>query len=59
MIDARFLAAAHRLGLPVHAWTINDVPTMHRLLDIGVDGIMTDDAAGLRDVLLARQAWAP
>ena len=28
--------------LPVHAWTINDGPTIDRLLDLGVDGIMTD-----------------
>jgi glycerophosphoryl diester phosphodiesterase len=59
MIDERFLAAAHRRGLAVHAWTINDIPTMNRLLDLGVDGIMSDDAASLRDVLMARQAWAP
>ncbi len=59
VIDRRFLAAAHRLGLPVHAWTINDRAEMNRLLDLGVDGIMSDDAPGLRDVLRARQAWAP
>jgi glycerophosphoryl diester phosphodiesterase len=59
MIDERFIAAAHRRGLAVHAWTINDIPTMNRLLDLGVDGIMSDDAPGLRDVLVARQAWAP
>ena len=57
VIDRRFLATAHRLGLPVHAWTINDMAEMQRLLDLGVDGIMTDDAPGLRDVLRARQAW--
>lgn len=59
VIDRRFLAAARGHGLPVHAWTINDVAEMERLLDLGVDGIMTDDAPGLRDVLRARQAWAP
>jgi glycerophosphoryl diester phosphodiesterase len=58
VIDRRFLAAARRLGLPVYAWTINDRTEMNRLLDLGVDGIMSDDAPGLRDVLLARQAWA-
>jgi glycerophosphoryl diester phosphodiesterase len=58
VIDQRFLAAAHGLGLPVYAWTINGRAEMNRLLDLGVDGIMSDDAPGLRDVLLARQAWA-
>ncbi len=58
VIDRRFLAAARRRGLPVHAWTINRPAEMHRLLDLGVDGIMTDDAPALRDVLVAREAWA-
>ena len=57
VIDARLIAAAHRRGLPVHAWTVNDPAEMHRLLDLGVDGIMSDDAPALRDVLVARQAW--
>jgi glycerophosphoryl diester phosphodiesterase len=57
VIDARFVAAAHLRGLPVHAWTVNDPAEMNRLLDLGVDGIMSDDAPALRDVLVARQAW--
>jgi glycerophosphoryl diester phosphodiesterase len=57
VIDPRFVAAAHRRGLPVHAWTVNDPAEMNRLLDLGVDGIMSDDAPALRDVLVARRAW--
>lgn len=56
-VDARYLEAAHRLGLPVHAWTVNDAAEMTRLLDLGVDGIMTDRADVLRDLLLARGQW--
>lgn len=37
-----FVAAAHARNLHVHAWTINDPADMRRLLDAGVDGIMTD-----------------
>ena len=56
-VDARYLRAAHRLGLPVHAWTVNDRAEMIRLLDLGVDGIMTDRADVLRDLLVARGLW--
>jgi glycerophosphoryl diester phosphodiesterase len=54
IVTARFMRAAHRAGLPVHVWTINDAATMHRLLDLGVDGVMTDQLALLRDVLAER-----
>jgi glycerophosphoryl diester phosphodiesterase len=56
-VDARYVAAAHRLGLPVHAWTVNDPAEMTRLLDLGVDGIMTDRADVLRGLLIARGQW--
>ncbi len=56
-VDARYVAAAHALGLPVHAWTVNDPAEMTRLLDLGVDGIMTDRADRLRDLLIARGQW--
>ena len=50
IVTARFLTAAHRAGLPVHVWTIDDEPIMHQLLDLGVDGLMTDRLTRLRDV---------
>lgn len=40
----RAVAAFHAAGVEVHAWTINDIPSMERLLDAGVDGIVTDRA---------------
>jgi glycerophosphoryl diester phosphodiesterase len=58
IVDERFVAAAHRRGLQVHTWTINDRAEMIRLLDLGVDGIMTDRADLLRDVLLDRGQWS-
>jgi glycerophosphoryl diester phosphodiesterase len=54
IVTARFIRAAHRTRLPVHVWTINDEATMHQLLDLGVDGVMTDQLALLRDVMAAR-----
>jgi glycerophosphoryl diester phosphodiesterase len=58
-VDERYLAAAHAHGLLVHAWTVNERTEMERLLDIGVDGIMTDRADLLRDVLAERGQWPP
>ena len=41
-LDRRYVEAVHASGSQVHAWTVNDAVTMHRLLDMGVDGIVTD-----------------
>jgi glycerophosphoryl diester phosphodiesterase len=56
-VDARYLGAAHALGLSVHAWTVNDLAEMTRLLDLGVDGVMTDRADTLRNLLISRGQW--
>jgi glycerophosphoryl diester phosphodiesterase len=56
---AAFIRRAHALGLDVHVWTINDRAEMNRFLDLGADGIMTDDVEALRDVLIERSQWHP
>ena len=50
---------AHALGLKVIPWTINDQPTMAQLMDIGVDGIITDYPNRLREVMLERDMALP
>ncbi|MFI9830275.1 glycerophosphodiester phosphodiesterase [Streptomyces sp. NPDC051913] len=57
VVDHRFVRAAHARGLHVHVWTINDPDRMHRLLDLGVDGIMTDHIDTLRKVMEDRGVW--
>ncbi len=42
VVTPRFVEAAHRVGVEVHVWTVNEPAEMARLLDLGVDGIVTD-----------------
>jgi glycerophosphoryl diester phosphodiesterase len=57
LVDRRFVRALHRRGLGVHVWTVDDPAEMNRLLDLGARGIMTDQPAVLRDVLVERGTW--
>lgn len=57
VVNEGFVERAHRLGLHVHVWTIDDPAEMHRLLDLGVDAIMTDRPLVLREVFEARGLW--
>lgn len=56
-VTEAFIRQAHALGLKVHAWTVNDRSEMERLLDIGIDGIMSDELTTLRDVMAVRGLW--
>jgi glycerophosphoryl diester phosphodiesterase len=57
LVDARFVRTVHRRNMQVHVWTIDDRDEMLRLLDLGVDGIMTDRPAILKEVLQSRGDW--
>ena len=57
VVTKRSIRNAHRRGVDVHVWTIDEPDDMHRLLDLGVDGLMTDRPQILKDVLIARDQW--
>ena len=57
ILDERFVARARAVGRHVHAWTIDDPAEMTRLLDLGVDGLITDRPDLLREVLQQRGQW--
>lgn len=55
VLSPRLVEHAHAAGVEVHVWTINDIDDMNRLLDLGVDGIVTDRADLAMGVLRSRQ----
>ncbi|MGH3472972.1 MAG: glycerophosphodiester phosphodiesterase family protein [Nocardioidaceae bacterium] len=57
VVTPGFVDRAHRLGRVVQVWTIDEPEEMHRLLDLGVDAIMTDRTDVLKDVYEARGVW--
>ena len=54
VVDERTVATAHAAGLPVHVWTVNEADEMRRLLDLQVDGLITDRGDILVQVLAER-----
>ena len=57
VVTRRFVRAAHAAGIRVQVWTVDDEAQMTRLLDLGVDGIMTDRPSLLKEVLIRRGQW--
>jgi glycerophosphoryl diester phosphodiesterase len=54
-----FIRRTHELGLDVHVWTLNTRADIERVLDLGADGVMTDNVVLLRDILTERGQWHP
>ena len=50
-LDRAFIQQAHRRGQQVYAWTVNTAEDMRRLLDLGIDGVITDQPALARKTL--------
>ncbi|MDR1238429.1 MAG: glycerophosphodiester phosphodiesterase [Propionibacteriaceae bacterium] len=57
VLTPRFIASAHRAGLKIHVWTIDDPAEMRRLIELGVDGILSDRIDVLKEVCVERGLW--
>ena len=58
VLDQRFVVASHEAGLAVHVWTVNDPQVMVDLVQMGVDGIVTDRPFMAKEVLQGMGLWA-
>ena len=57
VLDKNLIKQSHKLGLKVHVWTINKKSEMHKMLDLGVDGIISDKIDILKGVYKERKIW--
>jgi len=57
VVNAELVTLLHQAGKYVHVWTVDQPAQMHHLLDIGVDGIITNRADLLKQVLIERNKW--
>ncbi|MCW2819159.1 MAG: Glycerophosphoryl diester phosphodiesterase [Marmoricola sp.] len=57
VVTRELVRRAHAARAHVHVWTVDDPAEMEELIDLGVDGLITDRTDVLRDVLVRRGAW--
>ncbi len=57
ILTPRLIETAHRRGMVVHVWDVDEADEMRRLLALGVDGIITDAIDVLKDVLIGAGRW--
>jgi glycerophosphoryl diester phosphodiesterase len=57
IVTGSLVRRAHRAGAQVHVWTVDEPDEMEQLLDLGVDGLITDRTDVLKDVLTRRGQW--
>ena len=55
----RLVTMSHEIGVRVVTWTVDDPVVIRRLLDAGVDAIITNRPDVLREVLISRDQWTP
>jgi glycerophosphoryl diester phosphodiesterase len=58
-VTSAMVKRAHAQGMQVIPWTVDDKPTMRKLLDDGVDGVITDSPNLLREVMAERSLKLP
>lgn len=58
ILGPKHIEAAHKAGREVHVWTVNERDEMIHLLDMGVNGLVSDRADILKEVLVERGQWA-
>lgn len=58
VLDPRLVATSHAAGLAVHVWTINDPDQMVNLVQMGVDGIITDRPSMAKEIFQDMGVWA-
>jgi len=57
IVTSRFVKKVHDLNKFIHVWTIDETQEMYRLIDLGVDGLMTDKPTVLKEALVARDLF--
>jgi glycerophosphoryl diester phosphodiesterase len=57
LVTSKFIQELHASGHKIFVWTVNEMPEMEELLDMGVDGLFTDKIRLLKQVLQARGQW--
>ena len=57
LLNKRHIDFLKSLNIKVIAWTINDTNEINRLIDLGVDGIMTDNISVLKEILVKKNLW--
>lgn len=55
IVSPPLIQSAHDAGIEVHVWTVNEPDDMHRLLDLGVDGLVTDRADLAVEIIRSRK----
>ena len=57
IVNEKLIKFIHDQDKKIHVWTVDDQDEMQRLIDLGVDGIMTDRPSLLKEILIKNNLW--